>query len=585
MGSIPPSELRVPSNPGERAINDYRPIKAICIGAGMSGITAGCMLPQKIPNLELVIYEKNDDVGGGWYENHYPGVQPDLTPHTYQYTFASNPRWSRFYPPGREFEHYLKVVAKRFGVYDRTKFRHKFLTARWIEDDGQWEVEVLRLDDNVVSQINLQDRAEVLIRCMGLVNDWRFPDIPGRQDYQGKMIHTARWDDSYDVTGKRVAVIGYGATGVQIMPAIQPLVKSVDHYVRGPFWIAPAGGTAMEEILERGERLNFDHPAEEIEKFSEKPLTYLTYRKKIEHLCNGYQAGLMRDTEAHAQLHAIIEANMKATLAPKEGYFELLKPEYEVGCRRLVMGQRWMEALVQPNATLFKCDIARFTKEGIEHPDGTIREYDAIICATGFDTKLDNANTPILGQGGITLAEQWDPEPVAYLSVAVPKFPNMFQLFGPNSAPVAGSICHTMEGACGFVIKSILKLQQEYLKSIVVSPRAAQDWMNQVDYWTSKTVISGTCRTWFKRNIEKGRSIINWPGSAMHAYRAWSNPRWEDFEYESWLPEGQSLRWMGNGMTYSEQHGTDTTDYMSFTDEATVLTEEDFKAVEDKLTK
>lgn len=159
---------RVPSRPDERCIDDYRPIKVICIGAGMSGIAVGSLFPQNIPNLELTIYEKNHDVGGTWLENHYPGLRPgkyhsgkdcaycqtnqrsDLTPHVYQYTFASNPNWSKFYPPGAEFEEYLKAVAAKHGVYKNTKFGHKLVSARWFEDDGQWEVSVQKSDDSTV---------------------------------------------------------------------------------------------------------------------------------------------------------------------------------------------------------------------------------------------------------------------------------------------------------------------------------------------------------------------------------------------------------------------------------------------------
>ncbi|OCK74476.1 FAD/NAD(P)-binding domain-containing protein [Lepidopterella palustris CBS 459.81] len=559
-----------PTDPSLRAIDDFRRMRVICIGAGMSGITVGCLFPQQIPNLQLTIYEKNSEVGGTCY----PGLQPGmyLTPHTYQYTFASNPNWSRFYPPGREFEEYLKTVAKTYDVYKYTKFNHFFQTARWLSDIGQWEVTVLRLEDNTV----IKDYAEVLIKATGLVNQWEWPDCPGRELFKGTMLHTANWDDSFDPTGKRVAVIGYGATGVQITPAIQPIVKSLDHYVRGKVWVPPGGGTNFQELVERGAKKNFDHPLEERRRFCNDPLAYLAFRKKQEMYTNQVQGVMFKGTEALDKFTEMIDLNMRETSKPKPELYEILKPSYSPGCRRLIMGQAWLECLTKENAHLIPKNVKRFTEHGIEDEDGVLREYDAIICATGFDKNMDNRDTPYIGQDGITLQEAWDPDPVAYLSVAPPKMPNMFLLFGPGSAPAAGSIIHVFEGAAGYIIKCIRKMQKEYLKSMVIRPNAMAGWIKHLDYHFGRTVLSESCASWFKRNKPEGRPVISWPGSAMHGYIAWDSPRFEDFEYESWLPSDDPMAYLGNGCTVAEVEGGDTTGYMSFTDVSTVLPVKDY---------
>jgi len=567
-----PGANAAPPNPLYRPVDDYRRMKVICIGAGMCGITVGCLFPQAIPNLDLVIYEKNTEVGGTWFENHYPGVQPDLTPHTYQYTFASNPNWSRFYPPGKEFEEYLKDVAKKYEVYKYVKFGHKFQSAKWHADIGQWEVNVLNLADGKVTT----DYAEILIKATGFVNAWEWPNVPGREKFKGKMVHTANWDDSYDVTDKNVAVIGYGSTGVQITPAIQPIVKSLDHYVRGKVWVPPGGGTNFQELAERGVEKNFDHPRWERKFFCNNPQAYLAYRKKQEQWTNLVQAVQLKGTEMNAQFREMLKENMRQTCKAKPELVDILMPEYAPGCRRLIMGQAWLEALNRPNANLVPKGVVEFTEKGIIDSDGVEREYEAIICATGFDKNMDNRDTPYVGRNGITLQQAWDPDPIAYFSIAPPDMPNMFLMFGPNSAPFAGSIVHTFEAAAKYIIKCIKKIQFEYIKSMVVKPAPLAGWVKQVDHHMSTTVLSESCFTWFKRNKPEGRVITSWPGSAMHGYFGWENPRFEDFEYESWLPEDAPISYLGNGFTVAEQTNGDTTGYMSYDDPKTVLPVEDY---------
>jgi cation diffusion facilitator CzcD-associated flavoprotein CzcO len=559
---------RVPPNPDTLAIDDYRPMKVICIGAGMSGILVGSTFPQKIPNLELVIYEKNTDVGGTWFENHYPGLRPDLTPHTYQYSFASNPNWSRFYPPGPEFEEYLREVSRKYDVYKNTKFGHRFQSAKWHQDLGQWEVQVLRLSDNTV----IKDFAEVLIKATGFVNDWRWPDVPGREEFQGKMLHTANWDDNFDPTGKTVAVLGYGSTGVQVTPAIQPIVKKLDHYVRGKTWVPPGGGTCGEELLERKAHINFDHGLEERRNYVENPLVYLEYRKKMEFYTNSVQKFFFLGSPALDFFTQMIDQNMIETTKSKPELYKMLKPDYPPGCRRLIMGQGWLECLTQPNANLIPKDVKRFTKTGIEDVDGVHREYDAIICATGFDHNHDTRDTPFIGKDGTLLSDVWNPDPTAYFGVNPDKMPNLFLMFGPNSAPFSGSIVHTFEASAAYIVKCVKKLQQEYLKSMVCKPQALKNWVKHVDRHMNKTTFSSNCVTWFKRNDPKGRVITSWPGSAMNMYKGTDNPRFEDFEYESWLPEDDTMAWLGNGNTVAElSDDIASTNYIDYTDVSKIL--------------
>jgi len=211
--------------------------------------------------------------------------------------------------------------------------------------------------------------------------------------------------------------------------------------------------------------------------------------------------------------------------------------------------------------------------------EGVETEYDAIICATGFDARLDSSTTPFIGRNGVTLSQAWDPDPIAYIGVNPPDMPNMFCMFGPNSSPFAGSIVHTFESCTHYIINCVKKLQREYLKSMVCKPQAMANWNRHVDRHMNKTVYSANCVTWFKRNKPEGRVIIGWPGSAMHGYVGHENPRFEDYDYTSWLPEDDSMAWLGNGNTVAEftdvgdstLYSVNNTLYLDYSDTSKIL--------------
>lgn len=230
----------------DKAIDDTRPVRVICIGAGFSGVCAAIRLPQRIPNLDLVVYEKNSDVGGTWFENHYPGIMCDIPSAAYQFTFASWSQWTEFYSGGREIEEYLKWVSRRFGVYRYVKMRHRVEGATWREDSATWEVKVTDL----ATGTTFTDTCDFLLSATGILNAWEWPVIPGLWDFKGRVLHSADWDDSADMRDKRIALIGGGSSGIQILPSLQPVAKNIDHYNRSQMWIAH-GGFAAEEAFKR----------------------------------------------------------------------------------------------------------------------------------------------------------------------------------------------------------------------------------------------------------------------------------------------------------------------------------------------
>ncbi|KAH7376842.1 cyclohexanone monooxygenase [Plectosphaerella cucumerina] len=549
-----------------RPIDECRPIKVICIGAGISGILTAIRFPQHIKNLDLTVYEKNEGPGGTWFENNYPGISCDIPSHAYQYTFENNPNWSRFYAPGSEILEYLNHVVDKYGARKYMKFQHVFKGARWCEDKGKWDVELLRLTDGQI----VHDAADVFIKATGTLNKWQWPAIPGLHDFTGKLLHSARWDESFDATGKTVAVIGNGSTGIQIVPALQPKAKRIDSYIRSKAWVSPTGPYAK-VIAEHGDDENFSHSAEEREAFSQDPEKLISFRKEIEEVLHRGYLGIFANSKSHEDASTQLEATLRKKLAPKPGLFELLKPEWPVGCKRLGASPGYLEAIIQENVDIVTSGIERVTPDGILDKQGVDRPVDAIICATGFDTSLRTNHTPIIGQGGISLDEVWTPEPEAYLSIMPVKMPNLFLYLGPNGAPNSTMIV-MIEFQCDYMIKCVQKLQREHLRSMVPKVEAKDDFVRYADKFFDGTVLTEDCASWFKSGGRAdGRITAMWPGSLVHAWKAYENPRWEDFDYER-MPgtEVNRFAWFGNGLTVSQVEGTAATAYLDDVDKPPV---------------
>ncbi|KAF9886968.1 hypothetical protein FE257_010709 [Aspergillus nanangensis] len=543
---------------GNKPIDEPRRMRVICIGAGVSGILTAIRFPREIPNLDLVVYEKNSDVGGTWLENCYPGVRCDIPSAGYQFTFEDNPAWTEFYASGEEIQAYWTRTARKYGVYKYCQFNHRFEGARWNEMQGQWEV---TLHNNVTGQPVI-DTADFVISATGLLNRREYPKIPGLETFTGPKMHTARWDSNIELENKRIALIGAGSTGIQILPSIQPIVQRVDHYVRGQNWISPLGIGGEELIRRKNQTGNFKHSPEELWEFRHTPGTYHAFRHRIEGDINQAPYAVFTDHPAQEALHALTLQSMKAKLESKPRVAEALTPQWPVGCKRLTPGPGYLEACCKSNVDYINTPIKSIGPDSIETADGTIRETDVIICATGFNVTR-TGGPQWIGRGGATLDTVWNPDPVAYISLFPPEMPNMFIYFGPNGGPLTGSTMHMLEWSCEYMIKTIQKCQREYIRSISASKRAITGFQDHCEKFFDRTVFMKECPSWFKRGQAKGRQVTSWPGSGVHARQALLNPRWEDFDYE-YLDSVADipLGWMGNGMTVAQVQGTKTTDYL-----------------------
>ncbi|KAL1972597.1 hypothetical protein VTN31DRAFT_7011 [Thermomyces dupontii] len=539
----------------DRSVDQVRPLRVVIMGAGISGIVAGIRFAQRIPEIDLCVYEKNPDVGGTWYENRYPGCACDIPAHTYQATFAPNPGWTQFYASAKEIWQYWKDIARKYGCYRYLKFKHKVVEAIWDDEKAKWCLKVENLEDGSIHA----DECDVFISAQGSLNKWKWPDIPGLHDFKGKLVHTANWDESYDYKGKRVAVIGNGSSGIQVLPAMLPDVAHIDHYARGRTWLSP---TLAREVLNKRygtDKDNITFTPEEIARFKENREEYQKFRKDIELDLQSNFAVTVKGTPEQLAGPEYFAENMKRRLARKPELLDQMLPSFPPGCRRLTPGPGYLEALTDDKVDVINTEIKEVDATGIRTADGKHRPVDMIVCATGFDTTYRPV-FPFKGRNGVSLADKWKEFPDTYISLATDEFPNFFMCLGPNAALGHGSLLLLIEKSIDYMTECVKKMQRDNILWMMPRREAVERFTTHCEQYFTRTVFSTKCRSWYKGGREDGRVVALWPGSSLHALKTFANPRWEDFEYRyiNDNPNG----WIGDGWTVAERNKAISVDYL-----------------------
>ncbi|KAI1749717.1 flavin-binding monooxygenase [Xylaria castorea] len=533
-------------------LDSHRRMKVRVIGAGYSGIYLGIRMPQRLRNIDLQIYEKNEGVGGTWWVNRYPGVACDIPSHSYQYTFNANPNWSSFYAPGSEISAYLKATAEQFGSMRFIKLSHEVISCTWDDKVKKWKLDVRRTDTGEI----FQDDADVLVAARGGLSNPSWPNIPGLKDFAGEVMHSALWNDEYDFENKRIGIIGNGSSAIQIVPSLQKMEGTrLSCFVRSKTWITnPFGDDVMNKLGLDPKQLELVTP-EQRQEFARNPETLFHFRKEIEVDGNTLHEVSFRDSGLQRRGMASFRAAMQQRLAPRPDIAEFLIPSFGVGCRRATPGPGYLEALGEGNVDLVTDPIAAVRPDGVTLASGREVPLDALVLATGFQTSKAPP-FPIAGRGGLALAERFTPFPEAYLSLAVDSFPNYFMMLGPNSAIGSGSLTSILEAEGDYIVKCIRKLQKEDYATMTIKPGRVRDWREYCHEYFKDTVYTEECNSWYKSDGGTGDRIIGlWPGSTLHAMEALRAPRWEDFDWES--RDANRLRWLGNGwsVTHTKVEG------------------------------
>ncbi|RHZ62629.1 hypothetical protein CDV55_105871 [Aspergillus turcosus] len=534
----------------EKVLGEARHLRVIAIGAGASGLNLAYQISNHMRNIDLIVYEKNPDVGGTWYENRYPGCACDIPSHNYQFTWEPNPNWSTFYSKAPEILEYFKNIARKHDLYKFIKLNHKVINAEWSDSDGIWKIQV---QDNLTGKI-IHDWCHFMITASGILNNWKWPDIPGLHTFKGELLHSASWNNNVSWKGKTVAVLGCGSSGVQIVPTIQPDVKQLVTFIRTPIWITAS--FAQSKAGPNGS--NFVFSEEQKEKFRNEPEIYLKYRKEVEHELNSRFKFIIRDSPEQAEAVRFSINEMKRKLGENSPLLKYLIPTFAVGCRRPTPGNGYLESLSKDNVRVVTDSISEIVPEGIKMTTGEVIAVDMFICATGFDISF-RPRYPVIGRNGIGLSDQWKQKPSGYLSLAVPNFPNHFMFLGP-SAPIGhGSVLPIVEHSTKYILKMIYKCQTQDIKAVTVSQQAVDDFDEHIQLFMQRTAWTTHCRSWFKNGTVDGPVVALHPGSRVHWFHMLDEPRYEDYNWDR--IKKNRFSYLGNGFSTKEGKGKDTAYY------------------------
>ncbi|KAJ5222853.1 uncharacterized protein N7469_009093 [Penicillium citrinum] len=535
-------------------LNSNRSLRVIIVGAGASGLLMGYKLQRNFDDLDFQIYEKNPDIGGTWYENRYPGCACDNPSHTYVWSFDPNPTWSSTYASSTEIFEYFKRFQFRNNLGEKTKLSHQVIGAKWDDWDGKWNVQIKDVEKNIVAI----DSCDVFVNAGGILNAWKWPDIPGLHDFKGKLVHSAAWENDIDLHGKHVGLIGNGSSGIQILPTILPQVSQCTTFIRGPSWVALSGLAGFEP-----RKFN----QEERERFASNPNHLLKFRRLLEHNTNKIFPLFLANSSTQQQSREVFESCMKDAL--KDPVLEeQLIPKWAVGCRRLTPGVGYIEALKDEKTKVVYGEISRISSNGCIMEDGEEYPVDVLVCATGFDTTF-KPRFPLVGPHGHELADDWKNEPRSYMGVTVPGYPNYYMLLGPNSPIGNGPVLIGIEAQADYICKHIKKIQQQGVKSIEVTKDAVDDFIDFKDRFMKDTVWEQDCRSWYKGNTTGGKIVALWPGSTLHYVEALQSVRWEDYKIRCY---GNRFNYFGNGMTKVEtMPDADLAHYIRNEDDAPII--------------
>lgn len=536
-------------------IDEPRRLRVAVIGAGLAGITAGVLLPAKVPNIDLTIFDKNNDVSGTWLENVYPGVRCDIPAHVYQSTFSPNTQWTEKFAQGHEIREYWQSVARKYDVYKYLRLRTKIEAVNWDNVEKHWKVKSRNLESDEVSVTAF----DFVLPAIGRFNAWRLPSYPGIDTYRGHLRHTSNYDPSYDATSKRIAIIGNGASGIQLLPNLQPIAAHIDHYARNRTWIA--GSWAGDE------RTFAPQPYSEEERLSFQDIqTYISFRKDMEDKYWRRFRGSIKDSPENIGLREQFIEIMRQRLKNKPQYLDLMVPDFSPNCRRLTPGPGYLEALAEDNVEFIQDPIQRFTENGIVTADGQEREVDAVFCATGAN--VDMVPTFSIEANGVDLSKAWRPDgeigwPKTYLGLAAPTFPNLLFIAGPHGTGPSGTVPHSIEIQLTYYAKLLRKVASQGIQTITPSEKATNDFVAYSDAFFDTTVFRDGCSSWANGGRPGARIHGHWPGSAAHVTIVRKEPRWEDWEYEYVRGEKNRFAYLGLGWTKQEmQEGSDMTGYL-----------------------
>lgn len=461
--------------------------RVVVLGAGMSGICMGVELRRHGLG-DFVILEKADGVGGTWRENTYPGVACDVPSHVYSFSFELNPDWSHAFSGGEEIRAYCERCVLRHGLSPHLQFGAEVTAMHF--DDRHWQLELA--DGRRLS-------ADMVVSGLGGLHHPQHAQVAGREDFAGRMFHTARWDHDHDLSGRRVAIIGTGASAAQVLPSIAPQVAEVTVFQRSAAWVFP--------------RMARDIAPARRARYRRFPWLMRVHRWLIWLLMDllGTES-LRRGSWLHRRLERRAHEFLQREVEDPETR-RRLTPDYAAGCKRRCISDDYLASFNRDNVHLVTTAIERIEAGGIRDTSGRLHEVDTIIEATGFKPFDIHAYVDIRGRDGRSLQQQWQDRVESYRSVMVPGFPNFFLLLGPNSATGHTSALIMIEAQARFVTRCLRLLARRGASHVEPTAEATRRFNHRIQRDMERMVFSGGCHAWY--TDEQDHNFTLWPYSAL----------------------------------------------------------------------
>ena len=464
-------------------------VDTIIVGSGFGGLGMGIRLARESERSFLIL-ERADDVGGTWRDNTYPGVACDIPSHLYSFSFRPKTDWGQFYANGAEIQKYLKDSARQEGLLPHLRFATEVLEMRWQPDSARWHLETT----------TGQYHCRVLVVAAGRLSEPRIPEIPGLADFAGPVFHSSEWDHSVDLAGRRVGVVGTGASAIQIAPNISGAAESVVLFQRTPAYIVPRADRAYSDV--------------EMRVLARVPGAIERLRSQLFWDAEAGFAKRIGLPAAVAEFRDVALGHLASQVADP-ALRARLTPDYEIGCKRVALSDEFYPAISSGAVRLEPSALKSLDGDRASAASGAEYELDVLVLATVFHTTRPPFATRVFGRGGLALSERWSQGMVAHASTTVAGFPNLFVIDGPNASLGHNSAVHMIETQIAFILSALDHLEIVNGEVLEVSREAEDAWVSELDRRSAGTVwLTGGCASWYVDDRSQRLTLL-WPDFAF----------------------------------------------------------------------
>lgn len=469
-----------------------RHLSAVVVGAGFGGLAAAVKLKEQGIQA-LTIIDRGDRVGGVWQANTYPGLACDIPSQLYSLSFALNPGWTRKFAGGEEIQAYAERVVDRFGLRDTLRLGTEVERATWGEEEGRWSIELAGGETL---------EADVFLPACGQLSRPKVSDLDGVEHFEGDIFHSARWRDDVSLEGRRVAVVGTGASVIQLVPAIAERTEHLTVFQRSAPWTLP--------------KMDGGIPAWQRRLYARFPGLQRAVRAAYYREFEALVPAFTRRPAAAAKvvsgvLTAVSSGQRRAQLRGRPDLIAKTTPDYPIGCKRILLTDDWFPTLAREDVSLVTEPIRALALDGVVTADGEVHRADVVILGTGFAATEFLVPMEVVGRDGVTLAERWAGGAEAHLGISVPGFPNMLLLYGPHTNHGTGSVLGVLEAGARYVGEAVGLLQRGVIDRFEVRQEAHDAFQRELDERLGDTVWTAGCGSWYL--TETGRVVNNWPGT------------------------------------------------------------------------